>query len=345
MGKISNTVLTSKDQGLTSGQQKNARENIDAMGKLSKWRYGDVIVSGDGGEVIDSGIRLSPDGKIFAQSDWNETDPDDPAYIINKPDLTAYADKAYVDAEINSTKEYVTDNFPTKTYVDDNFATKTYVDNNYATKTYVDNTFPTKTYVNSTYATKTFVNDNFPTKTYVETTYASKEYANDTFPTKTYVTGELDKKADKVTGATAGNLASLTASGNLADSGIAASDLVVDSDLAAIAFSGSYNDLVDKPVTKSLVAGNNITITPGSTTITIASTIPADQLQSDWNQSDSTKSDYIKNKPTLHDHANKATLDQIPAPSADNNMLFYDGNPRAMEWVTWSSESFAVEGN
>ena len=42
-------------------------------------------------------------------------------------------------------------------------------------------------------------------------------------------------------------------------------------------FSGSYNDLTDKP------------------------TIPAAQIQSDWNQSDNTAKDYIKNKPTIPD--------------------------------------------
>ena len=40
-------------------------------------------------------------------------------------------------------------------------------------------------------------------------------------------------------------------------------------------FSGSYNDLSDKP------------------------TIPDAQIQSDWNQSDNTKKDFIKNKPTI----------------------------------------------
>ena len=40
-------------------------------------------------------------------------------------------------------------------------------------------------------------------------------------------------------------------------------------------FSGSYNDLTDKPV------------------------IPDAQIQSDWNQSDNTKADFIKNKPTI----------------------------------------------
>lgn len=47
------------------------------------------------------------------------------------------------------------------------------------------------------------------------------------------------------------------------------------SSLAAVATSGDYDDLIDKP------------------------TIPAAQIQSDWTQADNTKVDYIKNKPTI----------------------------------------------
>lgn len=46
-------------------------------------------------------------------------------------------------------------------------------------------------------------------------------------------------------------------------------------DLAEVATSGSYNDLSDKP------------------------TIPAAQVQSDWNENDTTSKAYIKNKPTI----------------------------------------------
>ena len=46
------------------------------------------------------------------------------------------------------------------------------------------------------------------------------------------------------------------------------------SELATVATSGSYNDLTNKP------------------------TIPAAQIQSDWNQTTTTAKDYIKNKPT-----------------------------------------------
>lgn len=47
------------------------------------------------------------------------------------------------------------------------------------------------------------------------------------------------------------------------------------SDLKAVAFSGSYDDLTNKP------------------------TIPAAQVQSDWNETDNTKVDFIKNKPSI----------------------------------------------
>lgn len=50
---------------------------------------------------------------------------------------------------------------------------------------------------------------------------------------------------------------------------------VESSDLATVATSGDYDDLLNKP------------------------TIPAAQVQSDWNQSDDTAVDFIKNKPTI----------------------------------------------
>lgn len=54
-------------------------------------------------------------------------------------------------------------------------------------------------------------------------------------------------------------------------------------------FSGDYNDLSNKP---SLFSGNY-------NDLTNKPTIPAAQIQSDWNQTDNTSKDYIKNKPTI----------------------------------------------
>lgn len=125
------------------------------------------------------------------------------------------------------------------------------------------------------------------------------------WPKLTYV----DAKADKVDGATQGDLAGIDSEGNLTDSGIAASDVattsdlagkqdtisdlatirsgaaagataVQPSDLATVATSGSYNDLLNKP------------------------TIPAAQVNSDWNADSGVAQ--ILNKPTIPDVSGKA---------------------------------------
>lgn len=53
--------------------------------------------------------------------------------------------------------------------------------------------------------------------------------------------------------------------------------------------------------------------------------IPAAQIQSDWNQADNTKLDYIKNKPTIPSVANLVTW---AASSTDWNIAVFD-------WATW----------
>lgn len=63
--------------------------------------------------------------------------------------------------------------------------------------------------------------------------------------------------------------------------------------LAAVATSGSYNDLSDKP------------------------SIPAAQVQSDWNEADSTKADFIKNKPALGTAATKNSTNAVTSGDTD----------------------------
>ena len=88
--------------------------------------------------------------------------------------------------------------------------------------------------------------------------------------------------------------------------------------LANVATSGSYNDLTDKPSIPDSLSDLSddsthrvVTDTEKSTwsaksdfsgsynDLTDKPTIPAAQVQSDWSESDNTKVDYIKNKPTL----------------------------------------------
>lgn len=68
-------------------------------------------------------------------------------------------------------------------------------------------------------------------------------------------------------------------------------------------FSGSYDDLTDKP------------------------TIPAEQIQSDWNQSNTSAKDYIKNKPTIPDSLSDLSDDSTHRVVTDT------------EKSTWSAKS------
>ena len=87
---------------------------------------------------------------------------------------------------------------------------------------------------------------------------------------------DLDGKADKVSGATAGNLAGLDATGNLTDSGVSAQNIVHDASYVHTDnnFTNTLKDKLD-----GIEAGAEVNV------------------QSDWNQADTLADDYIKNKP------------------------------------------------
>ena len=136
----------------------------------------------------------------------------------------------------------------------------------------------------------------------------------------------MSDKADKVDGATNGNLAGLDSSGNLTDSGIAASDVATQSDLSGkqdaltpgsnvtitnnvisatdtnthrpIQLGGSQI-LGDNTDPLNFVAGSNVTLTNSNGSLTIAASGGTfTQEQSDWAQNNSSSVDFIKNKPT-----------------------------------------------
>ena len=108
---------------------------------------------------------------------------------------------------------------------------------------------------------------------------------------------------------------------------LTASDI---SGLANVATSGDYDDLSNKP------------------------TIPAAQVQSDWNESDNTKADFIKNKPTLanvatsgdyDDLSNKPTIPAAQVQSdwneSDNTKLdFIKNKPSLLELGETSSKAY-----
>lgn len=90
---------------------------------------------------------------------------------------------------------------------------------------------------------------------------------------------------------------------------------VQPSDLATVATSGSYNDLLNKP------------------------TIPAAQVQSDWNEADNTKVDYIKNKPTIPDVSGKA--DKVNG-ATNGDFAGLDGNGNLVD-TGYNEDDFSLK--
>lgn len=79
------------------------------------------------------------------------------------------------------------------------------------------------------------------------------------------------------------------------------------SDLATVATTGDYGDLLNKPTIPAAQVNADWNANSGVAQILNKPTIPAAQIQSDWTQADNTKLDYIKNKPTIP-VVNDATL-------------------------------------
>jgi len=89
---------------------------------------------------------------------------------------------------------------------------------------------------------------------------------------------DVTGKADKVANATVGNLASLDSNGNLSDSGVASANLVHDG--SYVHTDNNYTN-ADKTKLEGIASGAEVNI------------------QSDWNQTDDTADDFIKNKPEI----------------------------------------------
>lgn len=148
------------------------------------------------------------------------------------------------------------------------------------------------------------------------------------------ISADVSGKADKVEGATSGNLAGLDAHGNLTDSGIAASSVATQSDLSGkqdTLTAGPNIDIINSVVSteKTVVAaGQNVSVTSSldnvtrTRTYTVNASGAAAQIQSDWAQTDTSSVDYIKNKPDLSNYATTTDLsgkaDKVDSATAGN---------------------------
>ena len=216
--------------------------------------------------------------------------------------------------------------------------TEQVIGDDYYDKTEVDALLDAKADASTTY-TKTEVDtalnlkaDKLTTYTKTETNalLAGKADASDTY-TKAQVDSKLSLKADKATTYTKTETDTLlgykadasqvytrsqtdTLLNNKADKSTTYTKTQVDNalalkantaDLATVATTGDYDDLTNKP------------------------TIPAAQVQSDWEQSDNTKVDYIKNKPDLSVYVTSDALgdiiyDLLPAGTASGAVANFD---------------------
>ena len=138
--------------------------------------------------------------------------------------------------------------------------------------------------------TQQVIGDDYYDKTEVDDLLDDKSDKSDTY-TKSQVDTALNLKADKSTTYTKTQVDSALAL--KADAATTYTKTQVDNalalkaniaDLATVATTGDYDDLINKP------------------------TIPAAQVQSDWSQADNTKVDYIKNKPDLTVYATNEDL-------------------------------------
>lgn len=174
---------------------------------------------------------------------------------------------------------------------------------NYYTKAEVDssqqaqNTEISSKADKSTTYTKTEVDNLIAPKANVSDVY-SKTEADSTFIKEHQSLAEYAKKTELVD-----SYSKTETNGLLANKANSA-------DLATVATTGSYNDLTNKP------------------------TIPDAQIQSDWNQTDTSAKDYIKNKPTkvseLQNDAEYLSL----APDANGHTYVDLGLPSGTLWAT-----------
>ena len=301
-------ALAVTDQGLSEAEKLQARTNIGAIGGVYVQDAGGTspLTPDANGYVT---IDLTNAGRI--QSDWEEENPAEPSFIRNKPDLSIYALKDEIEKGVfigvyTGEEETTTPYADYKDAWDDGKA----VFLSYAVGdtsvilplTAIDDEAAVFTRTIGEVSGNAYVNvSNFMVQVSAETDAYS------------FYTKSLDSQEQ----------ADWTEENPLAKSFI-----LHKPNLSEVAISGSYNDLTDKPTipaeqvnadwteaddtkksfilhkptVKPLVAGSNITITDGPSSVTISSQ-SAPQEQADWAQVNSQAVSFIRNKPNLSEVA------------------------------------------
>ena len=301
------------DWGQGTWKQVYYSEEVDALFTALRWELATVAFTGDYNDLINRPAFLQ------LQSDWNQTDTDAPDYIKNKPTIPTVNDATLTIQKNWAGIGTFTANSSTNTSI--NITVPNVINN--VTSTDTNNALSALQGKNlqdqiddlksmwrflSLWDATTWLPISFPLSTpynyqtwdyyLVETVWATNYRPNWTQYTGTAsTTAETDELEIwdmyiydwqiwllQINHGKTVSFANLSwqpsDNANLASALNAKAD---SSSISAVGFSGDYDDLLNKP------------------------SIPAGQVQSDWNQTTTTAVDYIKNKPTIPTDTNQLT--------------------------------------
>lgn len=330
-------ALANCEQGLTEEQKLQARTNIGAIGGVYVHDAGGTnpLTPDENGYVT---IDLTDAGKV--QSDWEETNPAEPSYIQNKPDLSIYALKDEIETGVfigvyTGTEETTTPYADYKSAWEDGKAVfLSYVS---GTDTLLllmesisdDEILFTRTvgsFDGNTYGTvinylvKVSSEDVY---TFHSSTMGEEQVQSDWAQTDNQAVDFIKNKPNLATVATSGSYDDLTDKPSIPAAQVQSDWAQADSSavdyiknkpsLSEVATSGDYEDLTNKP------------------------TIPAAQVQSDWAQTNSSSVDYIKNKPNLASVATSGSYndltDKPSIPSGQVQSDWAQTNNQAVDYI------------
>ena len=261
-------ALANCEQGLTEEQKLQARTNIGAIGGVYVQDAGGTnpLTPDANGYVT---IDLTNAGKV--QSDWDETNENEPSFIRNKPDLSLYALKDEIETGVfigvyTGTEETTTPYADYKSAWEDGKAVfLSYTSGDFNLLLPMESISDDEVVFTRTVGVVSG-NDYGSVTNYLVSVSAE----DDSYAFRSSTMGDEQVQSDWTE----------------QDSSSKAY-ILNKPNLATVATSGSYNDLSDKP------------------------SIPAAQVQSDWAQADSSAVDYIKNKPSLSEVATSGDYDDL----------------------------------
>ena len=253
-------------------------------------------------DILEEQIHNLPQDQV--QSDWDETDADNPAYIQNKPDLSVFATKD----ELGSAVEIVNDNISSAVDIIEQQigeipaqVQSDWTENDSADPAFIQHKPAEKTLKAGAHITITDVGTAVEIASEGEPQVQSNWNENNSSSP-----AFIQNKPDLSTYAT------VTALGSAVDA--------IEQQIQNIpeqvqsnwteADSSDPSYIKNKPSTCPLIAGQNITITDQGSAIEISSAGGGGgtQVQSDWDENDSSDPSYIKNKPDLSAFATDTDL-------------------------------------